>query len=58
MRATEYLDMIKNGFNSERELRMTHLDSKNAQIREVIKLKRREIKKMDLLCPVELGTEI
>ncbi len=47
MRATEYLDMIENGFNPERELRMTHLDSKNPQIRELIKAKRREIKKID-----------
>ncbi len=46
MRATEYLDMIKNGFDADRELRMSHLNTKDLHTRETIKLKRREIKKM------------
>ena len=47
MRATEALDIVKNGFNPERELRMSHLDSKDSQVREVVKLTRRALKKMD-----------
>ncbi len=45
MRATEYLDLVSNGFDADRELRMSHFDSNTEKNREIITLKRRELKK-------------